>query len=44
MYAAASAALRVGREPLARIRVADVLDPFGHVFGIIENPNFKLSL
>ena len=24
------------------IRVADVLDPFGNVFGIIENPNFKL--
>jgi hypothetical protein len=27
-----------------RIRVADVLDPWGNVFGIIENPNFKLSL
>lgn len=25
-----------------RIRVADVLDPFGNVLGIIENPNFKL--
>ena len=25
-----------------RIRVADVLDPWGNVFGIIENPNFKL--
>ena len=25
------------------IRVADVLDPFGNVLGIIENPNFKLS-
>ena len=24
-----------------RIRVADVLDPFGNVVGIIENPNFK---
>src|SRR5262245_21536864 len=23
------------------IRVADVLDPFGNVLGIIENPNFK---
>ena len=23
------------------IRVADVLDPFGNVFGIIENPHFK---
>lgn len=26
-----------------RIRVADVLDPWGNVFGIIENPNFNLS-
>jgi predicted enzyme related to lactoylglutathione lyase len=25
------------------IRAADVLDPWGNVFGIIENPNFKLS-
>lgn len=25
------------------IRVADVLDPWGNVFGIIENPNFALS-
>ncbi|MEO8018658.1 MAG: VOC family protein [Pseudomonadota bacterium] len=25
------------------IRVADVLDPFGNVFGIIENPHFKLT-
>jgi catechol 2,3-dioxygenase-like lactoylglutathione lyase family enzyme len=25
-----------------RIRVADVLDPWGNVFGIIENPGFKL--
>ena len=24
------------------IRVATVLDPFGNVFGIIENPHFKL--
>ena len=24
------------------IRVADVLDPWGNVFGIIENPNFRL--
>ena len=24
------------------IRVADVLDPWGNVFGIIENPHFKL--
>ncbi|HEV7608147.1 MAG TPA: VOC family protein [Steroidobacteraceae bacterium] len=26
------------------IRVADVLDPWGNVFGIIENPNFKLTV
>jgi len=26
------------------IRVATVLDPFGNVVGIIENPHFKLSL
>jgi predicted enzyme related to lactoylglutathione lyase len=25
------------------IRTADVLDPFGNVFGIIENPHFKLQ-
>lgn len=25
------------------IRVATVTDPFGNVFGIIENPNFKLE-
>jgi predicted enzyme related to lactoylglutathione lyase len=25
------------------IRVATVLDPFGNVFGVIENPHFKLS-
>ena len=25
-----------------RIRVATVLDPFGNVFGVIENPHFKL--
>jgi predicted enzyme related to lactoylglutathione lyase len=25
------------------IRVASVLDPFGNVLGIIENPNFKLE-
>jgi predicted enzyme related to lactoylglutathione lyase len=24
------------------IRVATVLDPFGNVFGLIENPHFKL--
>ncbi len=24
------------------IRVATVIDPFGNVFGLIENPNFKL--
>jgi predicted enzyme related to lactoylglutathione lyase len=26
------------------ILIADVLDPWGNVFGIIENPNFKLSV
>jgi predicted enzyme related to lactoylglutathione lyase len=25
------------------IKVASVLDPFGNVFGIIENPHFKLE-
>ncbi|MFO0967344.1 MAG: VOC family protein [Gemmataceae bacterium] len=25
------------------IKVASVLDPFGNVFGIIENPHFKLD-
>lgn len=25
------------------IRVATVTDPFGNVFGIIENPNFKIE-
>ncbi len=25
------------------IRMADVLDPFGNVLGIIENPHFKLN-
>jgi predicted enzyme related to lactoylglutathione lyase len=41
--------LELGAEPRTDIqdvgegiRVADVLDPFGNVFGIIENPNFKL--
>ncbi|MGB8472497.1 MAG: hypothetical protein WCE61_00275 [Candidatus Acidiferrum sp.] len=24
------------------IRVATVLDPFGNIFGLIENPHFKL--
>jgi len=24
------------------IRVATVIDPFGNIFGIIENPHFKL--
>ncbi|HEU5138168.1 MAG TPA: VOC family protein [Steroidobacteraceae bacterium] len=41
--------LELGAEPRTDIqdvgegiRVADVLDPFGNVFGIIENPNFAL--
>jgi predicted enzyme related to lactoylglutathione lyase len=43
--------LELGAEPRTDIqevgegiRVADVLDPWGNVFGIIENPNFKLSM
>ena len=43
--------LELGAEPRTEIqdvgegiRVADVLDPWGNVFGIIENPNFKLPL
>ena len=40
--------LELGAEPRTEItdvgegiRAADVLDPFGNVFGIIENPGFK---
>lgn len=40
--------LELGATPRAEItdvgegiRVADVIDPFGNVLGIIENPNFK---
>src|SRR4051794_4848216 len=32
-----------GREVGEGIKVAAVLDPFGNVFGIIENPHFKLE-
>ncbi|HET9475650.1 MAG TPA: VOC family protein [Steroidobacteraceae bacterium] len=42
--------LELGAEPRMEIkdvgdgiRVADVIDPFGNVLGIIENPNFNLS-
>jgi predicted enzyme related to lactoylglutathione lyase len=42
--------LELGAEPRTEIqdvgesiRVADVLDPWGNVFGIIENPNFTSS-
>jgi len=42
--------LELGAQPHAEItdvgegiRVADVLDPWGNVFGIIENPHFKPS-
>ena len=42
--------LELGAEPRTEItdvgegiRVADVLDPWGNVFGIIENPHFKPS-
>jgi hypothetical protein len=41
--------LELGAEPRTDIadvgegiRAADVLDPFGNVFGVIENPNFRL--
>jgi predicted enzyme related to lactoylglutathione lyase len=41
--------LELGAEPRSEItdvgegiRVADVLDPWGNVVGIIENPNFRL--
>jgi catechol 2,3-dioxygenase-like lactoylglutathione lyase family enzyme len=30
----------VGQDDDNRIRTADVLDPWGNVFGIIENPHF----
>jgi hypothetical protein len=40
--------LELGAQPHAEItdvgegiRVADVLDPWGNVFGIIENPHFN---
>jgi hypothetical protein len=33
----------VGQEEGKRIRVADVVDPFGNVLGIIENPQFKVE-
>lgn len=26
-----------------RIRVASVIDPFGNIFGVIENPHFRLT-
>jgi catechol 2,3-dioxygenase-like lactoylglutathione lyase family enzyme len=42
--------LELGAEPRTEvtdvgegIRTADVLDPFGNVFGLIENPNFKVT-
>lgn len=42
--------LELGAEPRTDItdvgdgiRTAEVLDPFGNVFGIIENPHFKLA-
>lgn len=42
--------LELGAEPRTDItdvgegiRAADVLDPFGNVFGVIENPNFRLA-
>jgi len=48
--AAYSHAMECGAEPYGEvrdvgegIRVATVRDPFGNVFGIIENPHFKLA-
>ncbi|MGH9947176.1 MAG: VOC family protein [Pyrinomonadaceae bacterium] len=32
------------REVGGGIRVATVTDPFGNIFGIIENPNFKVEI
>jgi hypothetical protein len=41
--------IELGAEPRLEVKdvgdgisVADVLDPWGNVFGIIENPHFKL--
>jgi len=49
IQAAHARLLELGAEPHAEItdvgegiRVADVLDPWGNVVGIIENPNFRL--
>ncbi|MEJ0084315.1 MAG: VOC family protein [Pseudomonadota bacterium] len=49
IVAAHARLLELGAEPCTDIqdvgegiRVADVLDPFGNVLGIIENPNFSL--
>jgi len=50
IVAAHARLLELGAEPRTDIqdvgegiRVADVLDPFGNVLGIIENPNFTLA-
>ena len=49
IQAAHARLLELGAEPRSEItdvgegiRVADVLDPWGNVVGIIENPNFRL--
>jgi predicted enzyme related to lactoylglutathione lyase len=49
IQAAHARLLELGAEPRTDItdvgegiRIADVLDPWGNVFGIIENPNFRL--
>jgi predicted enzyme related to lactoylglutathione lyase len=51
IHAAHARLLELGAEPRAAItdvgegiRVADVLDPWGNVVGIIENPNFRLPV
>lgn len=50
IQAAHARLLELGAEPRSEItdvgegiRVADVVDPWGNVVGIIENPNFRLS-
>jgi len=49
IVAAHARLLELGAEPRTEvqdvgegIRVADVIDPFGNVFGVIENPHFKV--
>jgi catechol 2,3-dioxygenase-like lactoylglutathione lyase family enzyme len=50
IHAAYARLIELGAEPRLDVKdvgegisVADVLDPWGNVFGIIENPTFRLS-